>query len=412
MRRFINDIFTKKREIPPPNKPPVKSGEVAKINDAETALAKAKKLTETNLNQGVPSTAKDIENLSNHSKVIDELKGNSNARKASDLTKDISGKSLDVEVEKAIADTRPIPSNVVNTAVDGILTGKTSTIDTVAVTTIGEIATGATLSTSEGMTLTKQTSASLHENITRQIADGAAAQNLSAFQKVYTDVKKVAAKIVEKAGTREGKALTALIGLITLSTIISVSMTGVITADNVSTTPINSDNPTSTPIAKNKYEDVYLYLSVYCYNKDMNGCFMIKGQDVYKIEGCGDWYSENFDNQLECSCSDKLESSLVESKCDNSEECAKPYCLGKCDNKDINSCSVPGIQYLPKCTNFKMGDAQFIYYKYVSKPPTSIISDFVEFLPEKPSSIIPIIVGVIIISALLLIIYLINKQKK
>ena len=36
MRRFINDIFTKKREIPPPNKPPVKSGEVAKINDAET----------------------------------------------------------------------------------------------------------------------------------------------------------------------------------------------------------------------------------------------------------------------------------------------------------------------------------------------------------------------------------------
>ena len=143
----------------------------------------------------------------------------------------------------------------------------------------------------------------------------------------------------------------------------------------------------------------------------MNGCMMIKGSDVYKLEDCSDWYGESIENQFNCSCGDTTN---LDVKCDTPEECVKPYCLGKCSGQTSNVCSVPGFESLKKCTNLSLGDPNFIFYNYVYAIPSDIIYDAVTLFPDKKKSspVIPIIIGIVIVILVLLIIYLMNRQKK
>ena len=89
---------------------------------------------------------------------------------------------------------------------------------------------------------------------------------------------------------------------------------------------------------------------------------MIKGTDVYKLNSCNDWYGDNFENQINCSCG-KLENTLntpTENDCKDEEESLKPYCIGKYQTGNV--CQVDGMCNLPKCTNLSISNPYFVYY--------------------------------------------------
>ena len=128
-------------------------------------------------------------------------------------------------------------------------------------------------------------------------------------------------------------------------------------------TPTIVNTSTLKPLSGSEL-DTYVLNCLYCYYKDVNGCFMFKGKTAYQLDGCNDWYGESLNNQINCSCG-KLEDHLTIPTCDTDEECLKPYCIGICSNQqNFNKCVVPGIQ-LNKCTTFEFGNDKFIYYNYI-----------------------------------------------
>lgn len=191
-----------------------------------------------------------------------------------------------------------------------------------------------------------------------------------------------------------------------------VDTTPVVNSSVSTNSPISISTPTTTGAPMSRKDlDIYLLHCVYSYYKDVNGCFMFKGKDVFQIQGCNDWYGQSIENQLYCSCAETLEQKPVVSECSKDEDYLKPYCIGMGKSANKPHCYISGGPPLLKCTDSEMGKPDFVYYNYINRPATSIVGDIVKTLGIKESSwFIPLIV-IIALFGILFIIYIMNRNK-
>jgi hypothetical protein len=189
------------------------------------------------------------------------------------------------------------------------------------------------------------------------------------------------------------------------------------TTQNLSTTQIpNTQN--GSIIINNVNLDNFMLMILYCYYKNTVGCFMIKGSKSYQLNDC-EFYNQSFENQSNCSCGSDILNKQELSKCDNSDECLKPYCIGSNNCAPISTCATEPSQTLYKCTSSDFGKEDYVYYNYVDKTIMNFVTENISLYlqttsePEKENStfsIILIILAIIIIISLLIIVFLFLKK--
>ena len=228
--------------------------------------------------------------------------------------------------------------------------------------------------------------------------------------------------------------------LITLTILVSIygKSNNIIVPDNLSTsttpgiisnqTTISPNQPLPPGYIYQKDADTFMLLCLYCYYKDITGCFMVKGSDFYQItdDSCNDYYSKDVITQGNCSCGE-LDSALTNSPaCDSKNECMKPYCIGnsQCstivqrEGLPVDKCTTNPSSVLYKCTSSDFGSDSYVYYRYVDKTALALIADVAQAYvtmnkqPEQKSNTVLYIILIIVIGCLVaLTVYFLNKKK-
>jgi hypothetical protein len=172
----------------------------------------------------------------------------------------------------------------------------------------------------------------------------------------------------------------------------------------------NLSNTTNIP------DDLKVALMLWYYNQ-VNGCYLIKNNGITRLDGCSDFYG-NIDNQINCSCGESTEN-MSSPKCDNQDECLKPYCLGNpnCSGDKSIKCS---NEILYQCTGNSVDDPNFTSYMYIDNSIFSLYSNFLNFQDiikkdedkNKNNILLYVIIFVVVIFIISFVIFLMKRSKK
>lgn len=148
------------------------------------------------------------------------------------------------------------------------------------------------------------------------------------------------------------------------------------------------------------------------YANNISGCYLIRNDGMTRLDGCSNLYTNSREN---CSCG-IINVKMMESNCDNSDECLKPYCIG---NSKCNTSTKCSSEKLYQCAGNNISDPNYISYMYIDNSMFSLFNNLVEFYDKnkqddtsKINILLYVIIFVVVIFIISFVIFLMKRSKK